>query len=95
MAEQSLFDQAWVKWRQDVTADLAPEAGNVPPAVRGALERAGAFAADGLIDQNWALGLMSAEGEQAAALKSHGLTAAEITALSTLVQRHPTPAAGG
>ena len=96
MADETLFDQAWDGWRRALTDALAPAAGNVALPVLQALEEAGAFdPGDGLITRDWALGLMTREGDHVERLAARGLRPVEISHLVALIQRHPPPAAGG
>ena len=93
MAEETLFDQAWEQWRRTLTDAFA--SADLSARTRQALAEAAAFdPADGLIDRNWALELLT-EGEPAARLRAHGLSADEVEAIVDLVRRHPAPAAGG
>ena len=93
MAEETLFDHAWELWRGTVTEALT--APDVSAHTRAVLQKAGAFdAGDGLIQRDWALGLMT-DDEHARQLVAQGLSEAEVDQLVALVQRHPAPAAGG
>lgn len=93
MADETLFDDAWEHWRGTVTEALTSP--DVPAHTRAVLQKAGAFDADdGLIQREWALGLMTADGH-ARRLAAEGLSEAEVNQLVALLQRHPAPAAGG
>ena len=93
VAEETLFDQAWKQWRRSLTEALA--SADLSARTRRALEETAAFdPADGLVDRDWALGLL-AEGEPAARMRAHGLSDEEVGHLLALVRRHPAPAAGG
>ena len=93
MAEETLFDQAWDQWRRTVTAALV--ASDTSDRTRRALAEAGAFdPADGLLDRDWALALMTDQGP-ARRTAIDGLSEEESGRLVALLRRHPTPAAGG
>ena len=96
MADETLFDRAWDEWRRAVTAALTPASGAISPHARMALEAVDAFdPTDGLITRDWALGLMTDEGDHVGQLAARGLSAGEVARLVELIQRHPPPAAGG
>jgi hypothetical protein len=93
MSEHSTIDQAWAAWRQALTDDFATAA--LAARVRQVLQASAAFdPADGLIDPNWALALLT-KGALVRQLRAQGLTAAEVERLVELVRRRPIPAAGG
>ncbi len=93
VADETLFDHAWEHWRGTVTEALT--APGVSAHMRAVLQQAGAFDAhDGLIQREWALGLMT-DDEHARQLGAQGISEEEVDQLVALVQRHPTPAAGG
>ena len=93
MADETLFDQAWEQWRRALTEALRSAA--LSARTRRALEEAAAFdPADGLVDRDWALGLLSG-AEPSLRLRAHGLSDEEVDRLVELVRRHPAPAAGG
>ena len=96
MAEQTAFDEAWARWREDLTAALGPALGDAAVHVMKVLTEAGAFdPADGQIRRDWALGLMTGDGDHVRVLRAGGLSEEQVSALTTLVLRHPLPAAGG
>ena len=91
--DETLFDQAWEHWRGAVTEALTSP--DVSAHTRAVMQKAGAFdAGDGLIQREWALGLMT-DDEHARQLAAQGLSEAEVDRLVALLQRHPAPAAGG
>ena len=96
MTDETHFDQAWAEWWHNLTVELSASAAAVSPRVRQALKASGAFdPGDGLIRRDWALGLMTRAGDQVRALTVRGVSDGEVRALVALIQRHPTPAAGG
>jgi hypothetical protein len=93
MSEPSSFDQAWAAWRLALTEEIGTA--GLPTRIRQLLQESNAFdPGDGLIDQNWAMELMT-EGEPVRRLRAQGLRDAEVDQLVDLVRRHPLPAAGG
>jgi hypothetical protein len=93
MSEPSSFEEAWAAWRRSLTAEFGTP--GLPVHIRQALQESDAFdPADGLIDQNWALELMT-EGEPVRRLRAQGLRDVEVDRLVDLVRRHPIPAGGG
>ena len=96
MPDKTRFDEAWEQWRQNLTADLRTPSNDVSPEVQNVLRAVGAFDPDdGLIRRDWALGMLSDEGAQVRELTTRGLSDREVRRLVAVMQRHPTPAAGG
>ena len=96
MTRDTLFDQAWERRRREVTDALAPAFGDDTERVLQALAAVGALdPADGLITRDWALGLLTGDEERVRRLTERNLSRGTVEALIALIQRHPTPAAGG
>jgi hypothetical protein len=97
VTEENLFDAAWEQWRRDLTKALTPASGDgTDTQMWQALQDVGAIdAADGYIRREWGLGLMTSADDQLRPLRMSGMNDEAVRALVALVQRHPTPAAGG
>lgn len=96
MKDESPFDQAWGQWRRDLTASLRVDAdrGNAP--VARVLSEVDAFdPEDGLVRQQWALGVMTEDDAHIRPLAERGLSDRQLRALIACIRRHPLPAAGG
>lgn len=79
-----------------MTGALRAESGGISVHVLQALTEAGAVdPSDGCITRDWALGLMTNEDALVDQLTRRGINSDEIRRLVALIQRHPTPAAGG
>lgn len=96
MADETAFDEAWERWREDLTNALAPALGDDSAHVLKVLADTGAFdPEDGQIRRDWALGLMTGDDERVRLLIAGGLSDDHVRALTALIRRHPLPAAGG
>ncbi len=96
MTRETLFDEAWERWRRGVTGALSPTFGDDADRVRQALTTVGALdPADGLISREWALGLLTGDEERVRLLTERGLSDGTVRDLIALIERHPLPAAGG
>ena len=96
MTAETLFDEAWERWRREVTAAIADTFGDDAGRVLQVLADVGALDPDDhLIAREWALSLLTKEAERVGRLLARGLSEREIRELAKLIEQHPLPAAGG
>jgi hypothetical protein len=96
VSEGTLFDAAWDAWRQDITDSLLSPAERPAGCTPRLLMHVGAIDPDdACVRREWALGVMTADETVLGPLRAAGLREQDIHEMIALLERHPTPAAGG